>query len=170
MKKLNRKKRERLMKSLMYENGYVDRFFDRHTDEYWEEAEFALQFGLTANHCRTDEFLDRHTRIAVLAMSLDMTKDEMRKLWGALQYEKWKDRDLYGKFRKPKREGRDNKGVYVGGGGSHGNKIRYPSKKRSLKTWTIFYEMFPWAAERDGWNGKTSSRYQGPQRSNKKKK
>lgn len=36
------------------------------------------------------------------------------------------------------------------------NKIRYPKKCRSLRTWKKFYEMFPKQAELDGWDGKTS--------------
>lgn len=53
---------------------------------------------------------------------------------------------------------RDNKGVYIGGGGSNANKVRYPSKKRSLRVWKTFYEMFPIYAERDNWDGKTSDK------------
>ena len=56
------------------------------------------------------------------------------------------------------KETRDNKGVYVGNGGSNCNKIRYPKKARSKRTWGIFYKMFPLAAERDGWDGKKSSK------------
>jgi hypothetical protein len=59
---------------------------------------------------------------------------------------------------KPIKEGRDNKGVYVGGGGSNRNKVRYPSKKRSKRTWKIFYQMFPKIAEKDGWDGNTSKK------------
>ncbi len=57
------------------------------------------------------------------------------------------------------KETRDNKGVYIGGGGSNRNKIRYPKKNRSVATWRKFYAMFPWAAEEDNWDGKKSSRY-----------
>lgn len=65
---------------------------------------------------------------------------------------------------KPAKEGRDNKGVYVGHGGSNGNKVRYPSKKRSKRVWRIFYSMFPYHAQRDGWDGESSSRYDGGKR------
>lgn len=60
--------------------------------------------------------------------------------------------------KKPTPEGRDNKGVYVGRGGYNNNKVRYPSKKRSKRVWKIFYEMFPYYAKRDGWDGETSNR------------
>lgn len=60
--------------------------------------------------------------------------------------------------QKPQKEGRDNKGVYVGSGGSNRNKARYPSKKRSKRTWKTFYKMFPSLAEKDGWDGEKSNK------------
>jgi hypothetical protein len=60
--------------------------------------------------------------------------------------------------RNNAKETRDNKGVYVGSGGSNANKVRYPSKKRSKKVWNIFYKMFPYFAEKDGWDGEKSKR------------
>lgn len=56
------------------------------------------------------------------------------------------------------KETRDNKGVYVGGGGSNANKVRYPKKTRSKRTWKIFYKMFPRKAEQDGWDGQKSNK------------
>jgi hypothetical protein len=38
------------------------------------------------------------------------------------------------------------------------NKIRYPKKCRSLRTWKLFYKMFPKQAEIDNWDGKTSDK------------
>jgi hypothetical protein len=64
--------------------------------------------------------------------------------------------DLY--KLKPVKEGRDNKGVYVGSGGSNRNKVRYPSKKRSKRVWRTFYKMFPRLAEQDGWDGEKSNK------------
>lgn len=62
-------------------------------------------------------------------------------------------------YRKtPQKEGRDNKGVYVGSGGSNCNKVRYPSKKRSVRVWKKFYAMFPYYAEKDNFDGKTSDK------------
>lgn len=62
--------------------------------------------------------------------------------------------------KKPLKEGRDNKGVYVGSGsgGYRGNTVRYPKKNRSRKTWAKFYSLFPSLAEKDGWDGKSSKR------------
>lgn len=56
------------------------------------------------------------------------------------------------------KETRDNKGVYVGGGGFNVNMVRYPKKKRSLKVWKIFYTMFPDKAKKDNFDGKTSNK------------
>lgn len=56
------------------------------------------------------------------------------------------------------KETRDNKGTYIGSGGSNRYKVRYPKKNRSRKVWAKFYEMFPYRAKIDGWNGKKSKR------------
>ena len=45
------------------------------------------------------------------------------------------------------------------GSGYSGNVVRYPSKKRSKATWRNFYRLFPYLAEKDGWDGNKSSRY-----------
>ncbi len=61
--------------------------------------------------------------------------------------------------KMPSKEGRDNKDVVVRGNGySNGNKVRYPSKKRSRRVWKNFYKLFPWLAVKDGWDGKKSKR------------
>lgn len=49
------------------------------------------------------------------------------------------------------KETRDNKGIYIGSGGSNRNSVRYPKKKRSKKVWDTFYRMFPRYAEKDGY-------------------
>ena len=69
--------------------------------------------------------------------------------------EKVNDREI---ARRATQVTKDNQGVYVGGGGSNRNKIRYPKKNRSLRVWKKFYEMFPDQAELDGWDGKTSNK------------
>lgn len=79
--------------------------------------------------------------IKKLVLELSITKNEYFKI----------SRDEYLKKTNSKeklkinnlKETRDNKGVYIGGGGSNRNKIRKPSKKRSKRTWRIFREMFP---------------------------
>ena len=71
------------------------------------------------------------------------------------QIKKFKFQDS---MKNNSKETRDNKGVYVGSGGSNRNSIRYPKKARSKKTWAMFYSMFPYTAKADGWDGKTSSK------------
>lgn len=70
------------------------------------------------------------------------------------------------------RETRDNKGQFVSyctyatpyryPNGNiemcRANKIRYPKKCRSLRTWKLFYKMFPMQAQKDNWDGKTSDK------------
>ena len=81
-------------------------------------------------------------------------------------------RERWNAEMKKHKEKRDNKGQFVSlsvyqeplryNNGNiymcRHNKIRYPKKCRSLKTWKKFYEMFPRQAEIDGWDGKTSIR------------
>lgn len=100
---------------------------------------------------------DGHIAIYKLAEELEISDNELKLMW----FEKWtqvyKLKLEYQK--KPQKEGRDNKDVYVGSGfGNSNNPIRYPSKKRSIKTWKNFYKLFPYAAVVDGWDGKTSNR------------
>lgn len=88
--------------------------------------------------------------------SLGMSDQEICKMWNDISKERRKSKQLY--ESKPKPEGRDNKDVHVGTGGSNKNKVRYPSKKRSIRTWKKFYALFPYCAKEDGFDGKTSSR------------
>jgi hypothetical protein len=95
--------------------------------------------------------------IEELRIEFGMSVKELADLWYNVRLTKEKLKSEYNK--KPAPEGRDNKGVYVGSGGhTNNNKVRYPSRKRSKRTWKIFYEMFPLLAKKDGWNGETSKR------------
>lgn len=103
-------------------------------------------------NARNKELLE----IFQLAEDLGLDELELRKIWysqRSIRYEREKE---YRK--KPQKEGRDNKDVYVGSSGDNRNKIRYPSKKRSRSTWKKFYALFPRVAERDGWDGKSSKK------------
>ena len=91
----------------------------------------------------------------ILELKLDLR--EAYEMWWEQHQKRSKSRQL--QKPKPLKEGRDNKGVYVGSGGSNRNKVRYPSAKRSKRVWKIFYSMFPYYAEKDGWDGHKSSRY-----------
>jgi hypothetical protein len=95
-------------------------------------------------------------RIFEISNLLGMSDDELLQKWRRLEIERKAQKENIKK--KPIPEGRDNKGVYIGGGGSNRNKVRYPSKKRSKRTWKIFYQMFPSLAVTDGWDGETSKR------------
>lgn len=67
-----------------------------------------------------------------------------------------KDYEIY--TSKPLGEGRDNKSVHVGTGGSNKNPIRYPSKKRNKRTWRNFYKLFPYLAIKDNYDGQKSDK------------
>jgi hypothetical protein len=87
---------------------------------------------------------------------LGLSEKQVQNLFFKLDSERYKRLLIYRKT--PQKETRDNKGIYVSSGNSHGNKIRYPKKNRSKKVWTTFYKMFPGCAKVDNWNGETSNR------------
>lgn len=95
-------------------------------------------------------------RIFELASLLGLSDEQLIDKWNRSTRERRQGKNQY--KLKPSKEGRDNKGVYVGTGGDNWNKVRYPSKKRSKRVWKIFYQMFPRLAESDGWDGQTSKK------------
>ena len=103
---------------------------------------------------------DRHKayiEIKKLAVELELTDDEYYQI--CLEERTKINESVRAKTaRNNAEETRDNKGVYVGSGNSHKNKVRYPKKARSKRTWNIFYNMFPSLAEKDGWDGETSAK------------
>ena len=127
------------------------------------------KYNLTSSHAPVRERLD--TLLGFKRLASYMKREELLELKRLLdttfvtQQEMIKmSADTYSKkstmnrnFQKPILQ-RDNKGVRIGGGGSNYFSVRYPSKKRSLRTWKIFYEMFPYEAEKDNWDGKTSDK------------
>jgi hypothetical protein len=88
--------------------------------------------------------------------SLGLSEKEVQNMCFTLNCESNKRRLIYS--RRPQKETRDNKGIYVGSGGSNHNQIRYPKKNRSKRVWATFYKMFPREAIQDNWNGETSNR------------
>jgi hypothetical protein len=98
-------------------------------------------------------------RIFELAEILGLSDDELLKRWKGMIH--MRKEQMVDYQNKPIKEGRDNKGVYVGSGGYNKNMVRYPSKKRSKRTWRIFYEMFPKFAKLDGWDGNKSNKFGG---------
>lgn len=93
----------------------------------------------------------------LLGLKLGYTESEINNIRRKRLNDSYELKTEYKKTPIPNNQ--DNKDKYIGGGGSNGNKVRYPSKKRSLKVWKNFYKLFPYYAEKDGWNGKTSTRY-----------
>ena len=113
--------------------------------------------NLYKNEKKGSKHLKIRNEIYQLAEELNLSVEEFSDLWCEKYFEKTNNGYKY--RLKPQKEGRDNKGIYVGNGGSNNNKVRYPSKKRSKRVWKIFYSMFPFYAERDGWDGEKSSRF-----------
>jgi hypothetical protein len=152
---MNKKDKLRRLKHLMYKHHPPFTSMA----EYEKRNQETLEFYQTHNLNKSGhEALLELLEICKLSKELKIKDTNMggNELWAKTYVEKIKNRNIL--RLKPQKEGRDNKGVYVGSGGSNRNKIRYPSKKRSLRVWKKFYEMFPWAAEADGFNGKTSKR------------
>jgi hypothetical protein len=56
-------------------------------------------------------------------------------------------------LRMPSNSTKDNNGNYVGDGGGNENKIRVPSLKRSNRTWSNFYRLFPSLKGKDSYRG-----------------
>ncbi len=121
-----------------------------------KESDLELFENYEKNHKNSYSVMkDRHN-IYKLAKELNISDEELVKTWYSTYTERYKVKREYNK--KPTKEGRDNKDVLVGSRGSNRNKIRYPSKKRSLSTWKKFYKLFPIEAVIDEFDGTTSKR------------
>jgi hypothetical protein len=132
---------------------------------YWKEPhelkKYLLSLPESTHHGMRKDHNER-MEIFNIAEKYNISDEDLKKLC----LENSRESDINSKYYNPrpwdlpKTMGvrRDNKGVYVGGGGSNRNKVRYPSKKRSKRVWKTFYKMFPYYAERDGWDGTKSSR------------
>lgn len=125
---------------------------------------------LDAPHDSMDYKKQGHIRaniqIMVLAMEINMSIEDVANRNTELYKDRKDSRDAM--KGSPQKEGRDNKGVRVGNGGSNRNTIRYPKLNRSKKVWAMFYKMFPYYAERDNWDGEKSDRY--PRKVKKRRK
>lgn len=107
------------------------------------------------------DIIAKEVTVYDLANTIKLSDADVYSLYLKLRKESF-DRDVPYRIKNhmPKAVNRDNKEICNDkGGGSNRNKLRYPKKNRSKKTWSNFYKLFPWAAEIDGWDGKTSSRY-----------
>lgn len=85
---------------------------------------------------------------------LGITNSQLFEFGNNIRWAKQKRHGAY--LKSPILDKRDNKDLRVGTGGSNKNKVRYPSKKRSIKTWKKFYKLFPELAEKDQFDGKSS--------------
>ena len=123
---------------------------------YTSEESFMKLYEILKNKSHQSIQMKELFEIFSLAKELNFSKQELYNLWAKQNYIRYQNKKDYN--RRPQKEGRDNKDVHVGSGGSNKNKVRYPSKKRSKSTWKKFYKLFPHLAEKDGWNGVTSKR------------
>lgn len=98
-----------------------------------------------------------YSLILSLVKELGLNYYEVDNMWSKIKHEKTA---LHEEMKKMPRETRDNKGVIIRNTRlrTPNHPWRYPSKKRSLRTWKIFYEMFPHLTEFDKWDGKQSKR------------
>jgi hypothetical protein len=151
---MNTNKKLRKLRSLIHSydicyGNYLNFELIEHLDK-----RIASVAGYNSNHAV--EHFNAYTQIKDLVLELEIDKfkyfkisrEEAQKI--NLSHDELRLNNL--------KETRDNKGVYVGGGGSNCNKIRYPKKNRSAKTWKTFYEMFPSRAIADEYDGKTSKK------------
>ena len=89
---------------------------------------------------------------------LGLTEAQVQQQW---REQSIKRQDAHARMSlKPLGTRRDNRDVIIGRGGVHENcnPYRYPSKKRSKRTWRNFYTLFPHLAIRDNWDGTTSDK------------
>jgi hypothetical protein len=157
---MNTKKLNRELNFLLSTNmlPMTIQHFGKGFDEFKVEKLNNAKEVLVGKHYpkRHKQMYQNFVRIFEIGNILGLSDDELLQRWRCSIRERKEQIEDFKK--KPTPEGRDNKGVYVGGGGSNKNMVRYPSKKRSKRVWKIFYEMFPYYAKRDGWNGETSNR------------
>jgi ADP-heptose:LPS heptosyltransferase len=127
-----------------------------HPVHFFNWKKIILENAAKDNKKAYNKVQNEQVEIYTLAKELDIEDKDLKEMWIA----KWCDHERRKReySKKPQKEGRDNKDIQVGSSGSNRNKIRYPSKKRSIKTWKKFYKLFPQAAIEDGFNGKTSKR------------
>jgi len=150
-KKLSRKD-ARKVKHLTYKYSYS--FWDGGLQKKRETLEHRMR-----NY--DDSIMNGSARelyeLFVIADKYDITMEDLNILWSTNVERQRENRRDYRK--RPKRVRKDNqKTINYGSGYGNRNSIRYPSKKRSRRTWKNFYTLFPHLAERDGWDGKTSKR------------
>ena len=94
-----------------------------------------------------DDYYIYH-ELKTLILGSGISNDELCKIVRE-EYKRRTELDSIISKQTRERPKKDNDGYYNGRGGSNRNKVRYPSKKRSRRTWKKFYELFPRLAEID---------------------
>jgi hypothetical protein len=151
---INQKEKLRKVKNLMYihpltwnqpsDRKVIFELYEKHKNDLYKSKQW---WG------RITELINLYKLID----ELGLTEQEINEMWYNISRNQAKQKAEYNK--RPQKEGRDNKDVHVGSGNSsNNNTVRYPSKKRSIRTWKKFYNLFPYYAVLDGWDGKTSKR------------
>ena len=87
-----------------------------------------------------DYNLETLKEIFALFKKSDASEVHIANVWDMALSRSWGRRQDFN--RRPLKEGRDNKDVMVGGGGSNRSKIRFPKKVRKT-AWKRFYKLFP---------------------------
>lgn len=148
---MNINKKYRRLKFLIHKYDMWYRFADLN---FLDQQIAIYANNLDDKKCK--EYYNAYTEIKNIILLLNISKEEYCKL-AKDEYKKFLNTNKQLRVNNLK-ETRDNKGVYVGSGGSNKNSVRYPKKNRSKKVWKIFYKMFPYRANIDGFDGETSSR------------
>lgn len=156
------------LKSALYRAGYfyigyiLDDTHEKTHDRFLLELERRSRIEGGVNKFNRKSFSKEakdYALILSLVKELKLTYYEVDMMWSKIKNEK---RILHKEMKKMPRETRDNKGVIIKRSDLNPRAFnypwRYPSKKRSLRTWKIFYEMFPQLAKFDEWDGKQSKR------------
>jgi len=148
------------LRTLIHNIGYLHNYVDM--NQYIEHIN--KQIAYLETHINEDKKCPKTVKeryfalkeIRKLIMDTNISIEELFNIYKEelLKKENYKKTLEINNFK----ETRDNKGVYIGGGGFNANMVRYPKKKRSLKVWKIFYSMFLDKAEKDNFDGKTSDR------------
>lgn len=150
---MKRDKQIRRIRHLIHKYDSFPYFQDKPLIEYLD-YEISLFDGV-----KIKSFIEKGNgfkELKKLVIETNITKDEYQKI---AKEERLLTVDTFENLRLNNlKETRDNKGVYVGSGGSNAHSIRYPKKARSKRVWRIFYKMFPYTAKKDGWDGEKSTK------------
>lgn len=111
-------------------------------NNYWEvvETSNSIKFYLAGNS--VDELHYANSDIAYIINSIEYNA-YIAKFNPYKVFKSYKILENLSYDIMPKPSKRDNKDVYVGGGGSNRTMVRFPRKKRGKSTWEKFWKLFP---------------------------